>query len=398
MLTSLIHRLQGQLRIRVECAFPERVLNLCAERDLSFWDLEWETPTAFTCRLTRQDWRILRRAAGSLDCTLTVVRREGAPYFMARFRHRPALLLGLTACGLALFLGSFFIWDFRVEGNETVPTERILRAMEHYGAGLGSFGLAIDGEDLRNHVLLEVPELSWIAVNVSGCRANVQVRERIPKPELVEDAVPANIVARRGGLVLETRALDGVAAVLPGMSVTEGQLLISGGEDTGTFGARLMAGLGTVTARTWYELEAVVPLETLEKQYTGREKTGYSLRLGTKRLKFFTNSSIENGKYDKITNTYSLRPLGIALPVTLVGETWRFYEEQPVSLSRVQAEKQGEAALTAYLQTLVEPYGEVCSTLCTSKQEGACLRVTLRAECREEIGRSVPIYTQESGA
>lgn len=397
MLTSLVHRLQGQLRIRVECPFPERVLNLCAARNLSFWDLEWESATVFTCRITRQDWRQLRQAAEGVDCTLAVVRREGAPFFLARFRRRPALLVGMIACGLALFLGSFFIWDFRVEGNETVPTERILRAMEAYGAGLGSFGLAIDGEDLRNHVLLEVPELSWIAVNVSGCRANVQVRERTPKPELVADAVPANIVARRSGLVLEMRALDGMAAVLPGMSVTEGQLLISGIEDTDTFGARLMAGLGTVTARTWYELETVVPLENVEKQYTGREKTGYSLRVGTRRIKFFTNSSIETGKYDKITNTYSISPFGIALPLTVVRESWRFYQEQPLTLSRQQAEKLGEAALTAYLEALVAPYGEICSTLCDAKQEGEVLRVILRAECREEIGRRVPIYRSESG-
>lgn len=397
MLISLVHRLQGQLRIRVECPFPERVLNLCAARSLSFWDLEWESATAFTCRLTRQDWRQLRQAAQSLECDITIVRREGAPFFLARFRHRPALLGGLTACALALFLGSFFIWDFQVEGNETVPTERILRAMETYGAGLGSFGLAIDGEDLRNHVLLEVPELSWIAVNVSGCRANVQVRERIPKPELVEDGLSANIVARRSGLVLETRALKGIAAVLPGMSVTKGQLLISGVEDTGTFGARFLAGLGSVTARTWYELETVVPLEAVEKQYTGREKTGISLRLGTRRIKFFTNSSIEDGKYDKITNTYPVSPLGLALPVTVVRESWRFYGERPVRLTRLQAEQQGEAALKAYLQALVEPYGEICSTLCSSKQEGETLRVTLRAECREEIGQRVPIYRSESG-
>jgi similar to stage IV sporulation protein len=397
MLTSLVHRLQGQLCIRVECAFPERVLNLCAARDLSFWNLKWESATVFTCRLTRQDWRQLRQAAQSLDCTLTVVRREGAPFFLARFRHRPALLGGLTACGLALFLGSFFIWDFQVEGNVDVPTERILRAMEEYGVGIGSFGLAIDGEDLRNHVLLEVPELSWIAVNVSGCRANVQVRERIPKPELVEDAVPANIVARRSGLVLEMRALDGIAAVLPGTSVGSGQLLISGVEDTGTFGARLMAGLGSVTARTWYELETVVPLEAVEKRYTGREKTGISLRVGTRRIKFFTNSSIDGGEYDKITDTYSVSPLGIALPLTVVRERWRFYEKQPVTLRRARAEQQGEAALKAYLEAQVAPYGEILSTLCDAKQEGEVLRVILRAECREEIGRRVPIYRSESG-
>lgn len=396
MLNEIVNRLRGQLRVRAESAFPERVLNLCGARDLSFWDLEWESPTAFTCRLSRKDWHTLRRAAKNLDCTLTVVRREGAPYFLGRFRHRTALMTGLVACGLGLFLGSFFIWDFAVEGNETVPTEQILRALEKNGVGLGSFGLGLDGEDIRNHVLLDIPELSWIAVNVSGCRANVQVRERRPVPELVSKREPANVVARRAGLVLKVRALDGVACVLPGTSVAEGQLLISGVEDTETVGARVLTGMGTVTARTWYSLDTAVPLQAEEKQYTGEEKLGISLIFGTHRVKFFRNSSIEGAEYDKITNRRPWSLLGVPLPVTLVTEQYRFYETVSVEQSPAQAEKAAEAVLTEYLHSLVKPYGTVKSTLCSARQKGDTLLVTLKAECEEQIGESVPIYTQAS--
>ena len=40
-------------------------------------------------------------------------------------------------------------------------------------------------------------------------------------------------------------------------------------EDTDTFGARLLAGMGTVQARTWYTLSTVMPLSAQEKRYTG---------------------------------------------------------------------------------------------------------------------------------
>ena len=43
---------------------------------------------------------------------------------------------------------------------------------------------------------------------------------------------------------------------------------------------------------------------------------------------------------------------------------------------------------------MVEPYGEIVSTLCSARQRGDVLEVTLSAECREEIGESVPIYTE----
>lgn len=397
MLTGLVNRLRGQVRIRAECAFPERVLNLCGAQDLAFWDLEWESPTAFTCRLSRRDWKRLREAGKKLDCTFSVVGREGAPYFLLRFRHRQALLIGLVGCALALFLGSFFIWDFQVEGNETVPTERILRALEKNGVGLGTFGLSLDGEDIRNHVLLDVPELIWIAVNVSGCRAEVQVRERTPPPVMIDRREPCNLVARRAGLVKKVQTIGGVSCVIPGSAVTEGQILISGVEDTDTVGARVLAGMGKVEARTWYHLTASMPLTVPEKRYTGREKTGVSLIFGSRRIKFFSNSSIEGAEYDKITSRYPLSLLGVPLPVTVVVEQWHFYEAVPTARTAAQAEQAAEAILAAQLREMVEPYGEVKSTLCSSRQRGDELVVTLSAECLEEIGETAPIYTEETG-
>lgn len=394
MLNEIVNHLRGQVHIRVECAFPERVLNLCGAQDLAFWDLKWESPTAFTCRLSRKDWKTLRQAGRNLNCEFDLVGMEGTPYFLLRFRHRQALVTGLVACALALFLGSFFIWDFQVEGNESVPAERILRALEKNGVGLGTFGFSLNGEDIRNHMLLDVPELSWISVNVSGCRATVQVRERTPPAVYIDRREPANLVARRAGLVLKVQTIGGVSCVIPGSAVTEGQILISGVEDTDTVGARILAGMGKVEARTWYNLTASMPLTAMEKRYTGKEKTGISLIFGTHRIKFFSNSSIEGAEYDKITNRHPWSLLDIPLPVTLVTETWRFYETVPTPQTPAQTEKTAEAILTAQLREMVEPYGEVKSTLCSSRRKGDTLLVTLSAECLEEIGETAPIYTE----
>lgn len=397
MLREIVNRFRGQIWVRVEAPFPERVLNLCSARGLAFWDLAWESETAFTCRLSRRDCGRLRRALKNLDCTMTVVRGEGVPFFLGRFRRRQALVVGLTVCALWVTVGSFFIWDFTVEGNETVTEEEILRALEKNGVGLGTLGLGLDMEDLRNHILLEIPELCWLTVNVSGCRATVQVRERIPVPELVSKREPTNVVARRAGLVLKVQALDGVACVLPGASVTEGQLLISGVEDTETLGARVLSGMGTVEARTWYTLTAQMPLTAPIKHYTGEEKTFYSLTFGTKRIKFFSNSGMETGSYDKITTRDHLSFFGLPLPVTLERETCRYYEAQESAIDVAAAEAAAEEALTAYLHTLVDDWGTVSSTLCTSRQRGDVLTVTLTAECVEQIAEAVPIYTEDSG-
>ena len=322
MLKELINRVRGQVWLRVTCPYPERVLNLCSARKLAFWDLEWEGAETFTCRMSRGDHCILSRAAEKLDCTLEIVRREGAPYTLAKLRHRQALALGIAVCGTAVLIGSFFVWDIQIAGNETVPREVILRS-------------------------LEIPELSWVAVNVSGCRANVEVRERRTAPKPLDRKKPCNLVARRDGLVLQVQALGGVPQVLKGMSVTEGQLLISGVEDTGTFGTRFTAGLGIVEGRTWYTLTANVPLTGTEKRYTGREKRLRSVIFGSRRIKFFANSSIDGGQCDKITERIPVRVCGIPLPITWETEIIRFYETEPVTVTQARRQKETGAALEA---------------------------------------------------
>ena len=395
LLQKTTNRLRGEVRIRVDAEFPERVLNLCASRQLAIWDVCWLSPSSFSCTLSRADCRTLRQSAEKLACTLTVESRRGVPFFWDWLRSRRGLLAGFVLCALGLFVGSFFIWDFEVEGNVTVTDREILRALEKNGVAMGTFGWGLDAESLRSHVLLDLPQLSWITVNVSGCRARVLVRERDEEPQIVDRRTPSNIVARRAGLVLSIRTLAGERMVLPGTTVEEGQLLISGVEDTDTFGARMLAGLGSVTARTWYSLTVELPLTATQKVYTD-ETVRYALVFGSRRVNFFGNSSIDGGGYDKIQERMPWRVLGISLPVTTVRETRRLYREETVSRTAEEVRLRGEALLTEYLHTLVDGYGEVRSTLCTGRQMGDILQVTLTAECVEEIGRQVPVYSPET--
>lgn len=392
MLRELINRTRGQVRLRLTCYYPERVLNLCSARDLAFWDLEWESETQFVCRMSRRDLRILRQAAEKLDCQIDVLRREGVPYALAKLRRRQALAVGGLFCGAAVLLSSLFVWDIQITGNETVSRETIRRALERSGVRIGAFGWALNSEDIRNHVLLELPELSWLAVNVSGCRANVEVRERRPAPALLDRREPGNLTARRDGLVLKVQALGGTPQVLRGMSVTEGQLLISGVEDTGTFGARFTAGLGRVEGRTWYALTANVPLTGQEKRYADGEKRLHSLVFGTHRIKFFSNSSIDTARCDKITTRSPLTLFGLTLPFVWETETVRYYETAAVSLTQAERQAAVGTALEAYLHSVVDPYGEVTAFQVTSRLRGETVTVTLTAECREELGELRPVY------
>ena len=384
--------LRGRVRAEIASAYPERVLNLCAARGLPFRDLRRGESGSLIMTLSHGDYVRLRDALREMDCEVRPLRHMGVRAALDALAKRPALCAFAVVVPTALFLGSFFVWDYDIRGNEAVPEERIMRALERNGVGLGSFGLSLDGEDLRNHILLEIPELEWISVNVSGSRAHVQVRERTPPPEAADTETPSNVIARRDGLVLSVDALDGKAAVLPGTSVVAGDLLIRGAESLETTGkTRIMPARGSVKARTWRKLTTEIPLKGAAKRYTGEERVDVSLVLGKRRIKFFPMGLEPGRKYDKMTYRNALSLLGLPLPVTLVRERYRFYEAVPVELDAERARERGEAALREALEAEVSPDGEIRSALCGVRMRGDSVEVTLSAECVEEIGERVPM-------
>lgn len=390
MVLDLVNLLSGTVAVTVESGFPERVLNLCSAHNIAFWDMAWQGPTCFSMKLKRRHYLLLRRLTKKLDCEITVEQKTGVPFFVGRFRRRYALLAGLAlAVGLAVF-GSFFVWDFEIEGNERVSDERILRALEAEGVTYGTFGLGIHPEQLKNHILLEIPELSWLTVNVNGFRATVVVRERTVPPPLRDEETYANIVAERDGLVTLVQLYGGHAEVQKGATVAEGQLLISGVADIGDRGAYFTRAEGKVYARTWYDLTARVPKTVTEKAYDGRKKQIFTLILGKQRIKITPNSSIFGADYDKITKNHKLRlPGGAALPVVLEHTTARAYERVERVLGAEEARDRAEQDLMRRLQDLMHEDGEVLHTALEVRDAGGVYEVTLHAECEEQIGRTV---------
>ena len=402
MLKKAVKLLRGSVCVRAKSAYPERMLNLCSARGIEFWDVRWIDDTALSFCVARGDLRALRRAAEGCGAELSIERTAGTPFFFARLRRRHALFAGGILCAALLLVNSLFIWDFEVTGNETVPTETILHALREHGVHRGTFIYSFRSQDICNRVLPELKDLCWVAVNVRGCKAYVQVRERVRAPERVNESEPMNVIAAKPGLITKVRALDGEKRVLPGTSVQQGQLLIAGVVDTGgtekpSVTTRFLAGKGEVWARTWYDLTVRMPLTYEKKVYTGKEKRSHTLIWGENRLKIGAKgSSICNVDCDKIKNQTQWTLFGLfALPVTWETETLLPYELEVTPRSRADAEAQGKDMLETYLAALLGETGSVTQRRFSTAVEGDTLVVTLSAECEEQIGKEVPIAVSE---
>jgi len=391
MVLRIVNYIQGSVLLSVESAAPERIINLCSAHGIPFWDVRWQDGAHFTMRTTRKGEQLLRQVSERTDASIRTLRRRGIPVLVGRIRRRYALLVGLAAAALLFAASNLFVWGFEVTGNDTIPAETILRALEKEGVAVGCRALSINQERLRNHVLLELKDVSWLAVNVKGCVAHVQVVERHRPPEIVRDNQAANVVSSRDGLVTKVEALDGRAEVLAGATVTRGQLLISGVGDNGRK-VWLMHGMGRVWARTWYELSTLVPLRTAAKGAPARPVTRFSLDFGKHRIKIYGKGSVTPADCDKITRykAWTL-PGGIRLPVTLVTERWQPYTVSARERSVEQARREGETLLLHLLEAQLDEDGSVAETRFAAARQGNYLLVTLKAECLEQIGVSVPL-------
>ncbi|MFG6353706.1 MAG: sporulation protein YqfD, partial [Oscillospiraceae bacterium] len=284
-----------------------------------------------------------------------------------------------------------------VTGNETVPTAVILSQLQRVGVRPGAYGPAIPEREAANTALLGLPELSYMAINIYGTRAEVVVREAEQAPKLLDEETPADVVAMADGIIEDIQADAGQAMFQDGDAVVRGDTLISGTLDlrepeygTVDLGYLVVRARGSVTARTWRILEETVPLTAAVKEYTGKEQTGYSLKILWFDLDFFQNSSISGGRYDKITETAELALLGRPMPAALTTVTRREYilREEPVDQEAEAARL--EQVLLTRLEGLMEArQGEVLHTDLAVRTDGERLTVTLLAECREEIGRTV---------
>ena len=395
MYAKVWNYLRGNVLFRCESLAPERVLNLCGVHGVAFWDVRWETAERFTLRTTRQGAADLESLAAECGAVLTRLEERGAPVDLGRMRRRYVLWCALALTAALLWYGNTFIWDFQVTGNDTVPTEKILRALENCGVGVGTRSLSFDQEELRNRVLLELGDISWLSVNITGCTAHVQVVERKRPPEMADREGYTNVVAARGGLVTKVEAWDGHALVAKGDTVQAGQLLISGVADSPSEGVRFMRGRGKVWARTWYTLSAAVPLTREEKTGEGETFSRVALDVGKQRIKLYGKGSMLGAGCDKIVTYHPVTlPFGLRLPLTLVTEEITVRAVQTAERTEAQAKAEGQAQLLAQLEQMLTENGQVVSTTFSTQRQGNVLLVTLTAECSEEIGVSTPVEVE----
>ena len=391
MLMRCINFLRGSVRIAVRGAGVERFLNICAANGIAFWGVKRVTDDCIEANVRINGFFALRPYAKKCMCRIHVAGKTGAPFYGQRFRRRHALFIGTVLCAVLLWVLSGFVWTIGMEGCERMTEAELLTLLGQNGLRVGVRTAAVDVQELRNAVLEQTSELSYLAINLQGSHAQVIVRERGVTPEKIDSGAPCDVVSDKAGVVEKLIVRAGAAATEVGRTLAPGDLIAGGAMLSQQGETWLVHADAEVTLRTWRTVRLALPDGIDGLRETGEVKTRRALIIGSRRINLYFIESDPFACYDKTVKRESLEVSeNLRFPVTLVTEVYRELERQPLELS----EEKCAGTLEKRLQEMLARQAvgaEVTETGYTfEKQEGRFL-ATLEAECLESCGVQTPV-------
>lgn len=268
----------GYVCFRAKGGFYERFLNLCAANGITVWGVKYKNGTLHA-KMSRKDYKNVLPIARRAKTQLKIVSKRGLYSRAAKYRGRYGLAVGFLAFILILRLLSSVIWNININGNKTVSDKTILAQLNDIGIFEGVFASSIDAENARQQLLISCPELSWCAINIDGCIANVDVKETAEKKLEAKTDYPANIIAKRGGTIMSIRAYYGAPSVSIGEAVAKGDILVSGTMENKYGGIMYCEARAEVIAQTVHKLSVTVPFNQQRKVDIAKPQTRKILTL-----------------------------------------------------------------------------------------------------------------------
>lgn len=393
MLLEILRFTRGSVSFFVSGRYPERFLNITSRNNIRLWDVR-RTDEGFTACMYRADYRKIRNTARGAGVRLRIINKRGLPEYLTRYRDRAGIVIGGCAFILAVFVMSLFVWSVEITGLDTVSETQMRSDLREHGLYVGAFKPSLDCTRIARDILIERHEIGWMAVNLSGSYACVEIKEEAPAPQVEDVHTPCNVKAECDGQIIRIEASDGETVIKEGSGVIEGQLVVSGvmGEEQGAY--RLVHADARVIARTKREASFTVS----ENQRSLRPDGDIAYRklfdfLGAKLPCRF--GAVNSPFYAAQEESEVLSPLGISLPVGMTEQTVCAFEYTEMTLDNNSAKE----ILTRESQLYEAFFLTGCKVekrdMRMSRSDGA---YTLNAiyTCVEDIAYKEPIGTDEN--
>lgn len=320
----------GYVCFRAEGGFPERFINLCAQRGIDIRDVGIEQ-RVISAKIDARSYKKLRPIARASGMNLRVTEKKGLPFFLFRSRDRVGLAVGAVFFAVFVTAASLFVWNVDTCGSCAVSNEKLLQVAKELGVYPGAFLPRINPAFVNEQAMMKLSgKVSWVAVNIKGAEASVEVREYTERKQDETFGPPCNIVADFDGTLLTLEVFNGQKANFEGCGVKKGDLLISGIAENRDASSVFMEARGRATALHNDEITAVQGKDEKIGKYTKQKTVKFFRFFGiTVPLGFFQRG----GSYDEFYSESRLEYGKKELPFWIMRKTRLYYQEQTADVS-----------------------------------------------------------------
>lgn len=290
-MVELLKYLRGYLRIRVSGFSPERFMNLCSNKGILLWNIVREGD-AYCMFINLRGFFELRPIVRKTGTRVAVLERYGLPFFVPKLVRRKVFVAGLVLTLAFWFLSSNYIWDIQVSGNIQITDDLFKSFLKEHQVNVGMRREALDIEELEKEIRRQFPQITWASAKLTGIRLQIDVKENDAPIHIEEKEVSrgTDLVAEYEGRIVSIIVRSGVPKVAIGDAVEKGAVLVEGkipiyNEDATVREYRYVDADADIVMEHGADYSEELPFDYVIKEYTGREKREYYLKVGGKDVK-----------------------------------------------------------------------------------------------------------------
>lgn len=322
-------KIRGRIRINASGRNLSRFINrIHSDRIACFG--QYCEKDVFRGEIFSRDLEKVRTIADELEISLKTAEFRTVSSVFSAYRKRFGFFIGIIAVLLGTLYFSSVVVTIEIHGNSVVSDDEILAVLSDLDVRRGTSIRSIDLHYCENELRLRIDDILAASMRHTGNRLVVDIREIVPKPEMLNERVPCDIVSCKDAVITSVSVFDGMLMHIIGDHVNEGTVLVSGTVKSSSEHISMHHANGSI--KGIYVDLATFRCEYRPKRYvpTGRTKTINSLKLFSLDIPL----SFDGDKFSTYETENVEKPLvifGKKLPIAL--RTEKFIE---TSLSEIQ--------------------------------------------------------------
>ncbi len=337
MLLEIIRFFRGNVDFTASGKFPERFMNITAKNGVNIWN-PVPAKNAISASMYLSDYKKIRTLAHKSRVKTKITAKHGLPFIVNRYKARTGLFAGAVfGIILCIFLSNF-IWSVKISGTEEISNTYLESLLEDNGISVGVWKNNLDVDQIERNIQRKCGDVRWMSINITGSLVTVEVKETYKKPKFDTSKNPCNVKAVKDGVITRIQAYNGKPVVTKGSGVVNGQVLVSGLDETKQGDMRYLRASAKVFADVTERRTLSLPKKT-------RYSTATDNYVDRKNLKFLwidfpCNLAFES--YDNFVSTVHGENLflnDVVLPVGLRIQTDRELVTKDYTISKSTAQE-----------------------------------------------------------